>query len=56
MVGLWRCARAKCIQRVGNRIVMVVSRWLWVVGLWRCAREKCIVMWCQGGGGFAALR
>ena len=25
MVGLRRCARRKCIQRVGNRIVMVVS-------------------------------
>ena len=30
MVGLWRCARGKCVQRVANRIVMVVSRWLWV--------------------------
>ena len=28
--------------RVANRIVMVVSSWLWVVGLRRCARGKCI--------------
>ena len=27
-VGLLRCARGKCIQRVANRIVMVVSRWV----------------------------
>ena len=38
VVGLRRCARGKCIQRVANRIVTVVSRWLWVVGLRRCAR------------------
>ena len=29
MVGLRRCARGKCVQRVANRIVMVVSKWLW---------------------------
>ena len=40
MVGLRRCARGKYIQRVANRIVLVVSRWLWVVGLRRCARGK----------------
>ena len=41
----WRpCARGKCIQRVANRIVMVVSWQLWVVvvGMRRCARGKCI--------------
>ena len=59
VVGLRCCARGKCIERVANRIVMVVSRWLWVVGLRRCAREKC--MHCNGGvkvalgGRFAAL-
>ena len=44
MVGLQRCARGKCIQRVANRIVMVVSRWFWVVDLRRCAtsRGECI--------------
>ena len=42
MVGLRSCARGKCIQRVANRIVMVVSRWFWVVGLRSCARGKCI--------------
>ena len=40
--GLRRCARRKCIQRVSNRIVMVASRWLWVVGLRRCDRGKCV--------------
>ena len=29
-VDLRRCARGKCIQRVANRGVMVVSRWIWV--------------------------
>ena len=29
-------------RRVANRIVMVVSRWVWVVGLRRCARGKCM--------------
>ena len=38
--GLRRCARGKCIPRVANRIVVVESRWLWVVCLRRCAREK----------------
>ena len=38
--GWWRCARGKCTQRVANRIVMVVSRWVWVVGLRLCARGK----------------
>ena len=42
MVGLRRCARGKCMQRVANRAVMVVSGWLGVVGLRRCARGKCI--------------
>ena len=42
MVGLRRCARGQCIQRGANRIVMAVSRWLWVVGLRRCARAKCM--------------
>ena len=44
MVGLQRCARGKCIQRVANRIEMVVSRWFWVVDLRRCAtsRGECI--------------
>ena len=37
-LGLRRCARGKCIQRVANRLVMVASRCLWVVGLRRCAR------------------
>ena len=65
MVGLRRCARGKCMQRVANRIVMVVSRWLWVVGLRRCARGKCMQRVanriCSGGvkvalgGRFAAL-
>ena len=41
MVGVWRCARGKCMQRVANRIVMV-SRWLWVVGVRRCAGGKCM--------------
>ena len=40
--GLRRCARGKCTQRVANRIVMVVSRWVWVVGLRPCARGKCM--------------
>ena len=40
--GWWRCARGKCTQRVANRIVMVVSRWVWVVGLRLCARGKCM--------------
>ena len=40
--GLRRCARGKCMQRVANRIVTVVSKWLWVVGLRRCARGKCM--------------
>ena len=40
--GWWGCARGKCMQRVANCIVMVVSRWLWVVGLRRCARGKCM--------------
>ena len=31
-------------QRVANRIVMVVSRWLGVVGLGRCARGKQIAL------------
>ena len=39
--GWWRCAGGKCTQRVANRIVMVVSRWVWVVGLRPCARGKC---------------
>ena len=38
--GLRRCA--KCIERVANRIVMLVSRWLWVAVLRRCARGKCM--------------
>ena len=53
----------KCMPRVANRIVTVVSRWLWVVGLRRCAGGKCvqrvaicIVMvvsrWCQGSFGW----
>ena len=42
VVGLRRCARGKCMQRVANRTVMVVSRWVWVVGLRCCARGKCI--------------
>ena len=25
----WRCARGKCMHQVVNRIVNVVSRWLW---------------------------
>ena len=29
------------MHRVANHIVMVVSRWLWVVGLRPCARRKC---------------
>ena len=42
MVGLRPCARGKCMHQVANRIVNVVSRWLW----WRCSeleisREKC---------------
>ena len=32
VVGLWRCARGKCIQRVANHIVMVVSSGWWVCG------------------------
>ena len=30
------------MQRVPNRIVMVVSRWVWVVDVRRCARGKCV--------------
>ena len=54
---LRRCARGKCIQRVANRIVMVVSTWFWVVGLRCCAIGNCIQRvedlqialswWCQ---------
>ena len=40
--GWWRYARGKCTQRVVNRIVMVVLRWVWVVGLRLCARGKCM--------------
>ena len=47
MVGLWRCARGKCVQRIANRIVVVVSRWLWVVGLRPCARGKCTSEGCK---------
>ena len=39
-VGLWRCARGKCIPRVADRIVMVASTWLCVVGLRRCCGVK----------------
>ena len=38
----WCWARGKCMQRVVNRIVMVVLRWVSVVGLRRCARGKCM--------------
>ena len=40
VVGLRRCARGKCMQRVANRILTVVLKWLWVVGLQHCARGK----------------
>ena len=42
VAGWRRCARGKRMQRIANRIVMVLSRRLWVVGLRRCARGKCI--------------
>ena len=38
--GWWHYARGKCTQRVANRIVMVVLRWVWVVGLRLCTRGK----------------
>ena len=61
-LGLRRCARGKCMQRVVNRIVMVVSRWLWVVGLRDVlGGSTCKESHCDGGvkaalgGRFAAL-
>ena len=36
--GWWRCARGKCTQRVANRIVMVVSRWVWEIGESACTK------------------
>ena len=30
MVDFRRCSRGHCIQGGANRIVMVVSRWLWL--------------------------
>ena len=61
VVGLRRCARGKCMQRVANRSVHGVSRWLWLVGLRRCARGKCIqrvvnrIVMVALGGRFVAL-
>ena len=57
MVGLWRCTRGKCIERVANRIVTVVSMRL--VGSRRCARGKSIrvanrIVTVALGGRFAA--
>ena len=42
----------QCIQRVANRIAMVVSRWLWMVGLRRYARGKRIALYWFRQGGF----
>ena len=47
MVGVRRCARGKCMQRVANRIVMVV----WGKCMQRVANRVKVAL----GGSFAAL-
>ena len=51
LVPLRRCARRQCVQRVANRIVMVVSR---AVPGGNAFREVQIALewWCQGGFGW----
>ena len=41
-MGLWHYVRGKFMQRIANRIVMVMLRWLWVLDLWYYKGGKCI--------------